>query len=42
MVHECPVVTKRMPIIPLTRRPGGAQECKHILHTGRPEHTFFL
>lgn len=36
-VHLRPIVKKRMTIIPLTRRPGGVQAYKHILHAGAPE-----
>ena len=36
-VHLRPIVKKRMTIIPLTRRPGGVQAYKHILHAGGPE-----
>jgi len=36
-VHLRPIVSKRMTIVPLTRRPGGVQAYKLILNAGSPE-----
>ncbi|XAS68775.1 XRE family transcriptional regulator [Micrococcaceae bacterium Sec5.7] len=33
-VHLRPIVNKRMTIVPLTRRPGGVQAYKMVLHAG--------